>query len=100
MRRRPSQADAQAVAPASLPPEGLPGRVAFRIEHAVGHVAEFTDPKPPATIRPHLFIGPVSLHDHRLIEVFVNVRTQNFTVFHVMYATEDNLSRIGRSYRP
>lgn len=42
----------------------------------------------------------MSLHDHRLIEVFVNVRGGgNLTIFHVMEATEENLNRAGRSYR-
>lgn len=71
----------------------------YAIENAVGYVASFTEPHPPATLRPHLYIGPVSLHDHRLIEVFVEIDTPNLTIFHVMYASEDNLNRIGRSYR-
>lgn len=71
----------------------------YAIEHAVGHVQHFTDPQPPANIRPHLYVGPRSLTDHTLLEVFLEVRGTMITVFHVMEAQERNLNRIGRSYR-
>lgn len=71
----------------------------YAIENAVGHVQHFTDPQPPADIRPHLFIGPRSLADHTLLEVFLEVRGSWITVFHVMEAQERHLNLIGRSYR-
>ena len=69
------------------------------IENAVGHVYGFTKPQPPATIRPHLFIGPRSPTDRSLIEVFLEVRGADIKVFHVMFAQEENLNLIGLSYR-
>ena len=69
------------------------------VENAVGHVYGFTRPQPPATIRPHLFIGPRSRADHRLIEVFLEIRGADIRVFHVMFAQEENLNLIGLSYQ-
>jgi hypothetical protein len=71
----------------------------YAIENAVGHVQHFADPQPPANIRPHLFIGPRSLTDHTLLEVFLEVRGSVVTVFHVMEVQERSLNLIGRSYR-
>jgi hypothetical protein len=72
--------------------------IIYVIENADGHVKNFTDPQPPATIRPDLYIGPRSLTDHTPIEVFLEVRGTLVTIFHAMPAQEKNLNRIGRSY--
>ncbi|HEY5854557.1 MAG TPA: hypothetical protein VIW24_11045 [Aldersonia sp.] len=55
--------------------------------------SEFDDPRPPATVRPTLFVGPS--RTGQLLEVMVEEGRHDVTIFHVMVARRKHLDRIG-----
>ncbi|HEY3556334.1 MAG TPA: hypothetical protein VGL05_02655 [Kribbella sp.] len=56
---------------------------------------EFDDPRPPATVRPTLFIGPPRQLGAPLLEVMVEVTPpRDLHVFHVMVARQKHLERM------
>jgi hypothetical protein len=66
------------------------------VAHAVYLETEFDDPRPPSTVRPHLYIGPQRNPGAPLLEVMVEVRPpRGLHVFHVMEARAKHLARMG-----
>ncbi|MFD7161230.1 hypothetical protein ACFV9C_42060 [Kribbella sp. NPDC059898] len=56
---------------------------------------EFDEPRPPATVRPTLFIGPPRQLGGALLEVMVEVTPpRDLHIFHVMPAREKHLKRM------
>jgi hypothetical protein len=56
---------------------------------------EFDPPRPPATVRPTLFIGPPRQLGGALLEVMVEVTPpRDLHVFHVMVARPKHLDRM------
>ncbi|MEV5963840.1 hypothetical protein AB0L70_18885 [Kribbella sp. NPDC051952] len=56
---------------------------------------EFDEPRPPATIRPTLFIGPPRQLGGDLLEVMVEISPpRDVHVFHVMVARSKHLERM------
>lgn len=67
----------------------------YAIANAVYVEDEFDDPRPPSSIRPHLFIGPQRQPGAPLLEVMVEVRPpRGLHVFHVMPARTKHLDRM------
>lgn len=59
---------------------------------------EFDEPRPPAQIKPTLYIGPPRQLGGPLLEVMVElVPPRGLHVFHVMEARQKHLDRMGRS---
>jgi hypothetical protein len=56
---------------------------------------EFDEPRPPANIRPTLFIGPPRQLGGELLEVMVEINPpRDLHVFHVMVARRKHLERM------
>jgi hypothetical protein len=56
---------------------------------------EFDEPRPPATVRPTLFIGPPRQLGGDLLEVMVEVTPpRDLHIFHVMIARKKHLERM------
>ncbi|MGW6281047.1 hypothetical protein [Kribbella sp. NPDC055071] len=56
---------------------------------------EFDQPRPPATVRPTLFIGPPRRLGDPLLEVMVEVTPpRDLHIFHVMVARKKHLERM------
>ncbi|HWD79141.1 MAG TPA: hypothetical protein VG497_09665 [Kribbella sp.] len=56
---------------------------------------EFDEPRPPATVRPTLFIGPPRQLGGALLEVMVEVTPpRDLHIFHVMVARPKHLERL------
>jgi hypothetical protein len=56
---------------------------------------EFDEPRPPANIRPTLFIGPPRQLGGELLEVMVEIGPpRDLQVFHVMVARHKHLERM------
>ncbi|MFD7156185.1 hypothetical protein ACFV9C_16375 [Kribbella sp. NPDC059898] len=56
---------------------------------------EFDEPRPPATVRPTLFIGPPRRLGGALLEVMVEVTPpRDLHIFHVMVARPKHLERL------
>lgn len=67
----------------------------FAILHAIYVETDFDDPRPPATIRPTLYIGPQRDPRAPLLEVMVEVTPpREVHVFHVMPARAKHLARM------
>ena len=65
------------------------------IANAVYVEAEFDEPRPPSTVRPHLYIGPPRQMGGPLLEVMVEIRPpRGMHVFHVMQARPKHLARM------
>ena len=63
--------------------------------HAVYVETEFDEPRPPAGIRPTLYIGPQRNAHAPLLEVMVEPRApRGLHVFHVMPARKKHLARM------
>jgi hypothetical protein len=66
--------------------------------HAIGNAVyredDFDEPRPPADIRPTLFIGPPRPPGGRLLEVMVEIGRHDVTVFHVIEARPKHLERM------
>jgi len=63
--------------------------------HAVYVETDFDEPRPPADIRPTLYIGPQRDPQAPLLEVMVEPRPpRGLHVFHVMPARRKHLSRM------
>lgn len=57
--------------------------------------SEFDEPRPPATVKPTLFIGPPRGLGGPLLEVMVEVSPpRDLHIFHVMVAREKHLKRM------
>lgn len=66
------------------------------IANAVYVESEFDEPRPPAQVRPTLFIGPPRQLGGPLLEVMVEiVPPRGLHVFHVMLARQKHLDRMG-----
>jgi hypothetical protein len=66
------------------------------IANAVYVETEFDEPRPPAQVRPTLFIGPPRQLGGPLLEVMVEVvPPRGLHVFHVMLARQKHLDRMG-----
>lgn len=69
--------------------------VLHAIMHAYYQEEEFDDPRPPANIRPTLFIGPPRQLGGALLEVMVEVTPpRDLHIFHVMVARQKHLERM------
>jgi hypothetical protein len=56
---------------------------------------EFDEPRPPATVRPTLFIGPPRQLGEPLLEVMVEATPpRDLRIFHVMVARPKHLERM------
>ncbi len=65
------------------------------IAHAIYVETEFDEPRPPSTVRPHLYIGPPRRLGGALLEVMVEIRPpRGLHVFHVMEARPQHLARM------
>ena len=63
--------------------------------HALYVETSFDDPRPPATIRPTLYIGPQRQRGAALLEVMVEATPpRGVHVFHVMPARAKHLARM------
>lgn len=65
------------------------------VENAYYVEQEFDDPRPPANVRPWLFIGPQRRLGAPLLEVMVEVTPpRDLLIFHVMEARQKHLDRM------
>jgi hypothetical protein len=65
------------------------------IQNAYYVEREFDEPRPPATVRPTLFIGPSRQLGGALLEVMVEITPpRDLHIFHVMVARPKHLERM------
>lgn len=81
---------------ASADKHGIPPEDALHaIANGVYFEEDFDDPRPPSTLRPHLYIGPQRAAGAPLLEVMLEVRPpRGLHIFHVMPARPKHLARM------